>query len=247
MPHRKLKSGEIAEELKISPFCANICQWESCVQNWCGPGSDGNKGVLRIPQSSSITGASPSDCLISYPGYSLGGGVLPVFKEAVGIFYSSSSWLGQAGGTIVGCEMQTASSRFWTREAKLTSSDNHRNASGASTHWDTGKNLKRILKIFAFHVELILLGNGWREDLTATTQECYEQYWTSPGGSTPQSSGCMVTYYPSWKLSKLDQPDMQSTAGEIGTSSLVKYSCGPLHMAEQRQGDHLEPTYSSYV
>ena len=35
------------------------------------PGIDGNKGVLRIPQSSSITGASASDCLVSYPGYSL--------------------------------------------------------------------------------------------------------------------------------------------------------------------------------
>ena len=31
-----------------------------------GPGSDGNKGVLRIPQSSSITGTSLSDCLVSY-------------------------------------------------------------------------------------------------------------------------------------------------------------------------------------
>ena len=37
-----------------------------------GPGSDGNKRVPRIPQSSSITGALPSDCLVSYPGYSLG-------------------------------------------------------------------------------------------------------------------------------------------------------------------------------
>ena len=38
------------------------------------PGSDGNKRVLRIPQSSSSTGAWPSDCLVSYPGY--------VFKES---------------------------------------------------------------------------------------------------------------------------------------------------------------------
>ena len=30
------------------------------------PGSDGNEVVLRIPQSSSITGTSPSDCLVSY-------------------------------------------------------------------------------------------------------------------------------------------------------------------------------------
>ena len=37
-----------------------------------GPGRNGNKEVLRIPQSSSITGASPSDCLVSYFGHSLG-------------------------------------------------------------------------------------------------------------------------------------------------------------------------------
>ena len=36
------------------------------------PGSDDIEGVLRIPQSSNITGASPSDCLMSYPGQSLG-------------------------------------------------------------------------------------------------------------------------------------------------------------------------------
>ena len=35
------------------------------------PGSDGNKGVLTITQSSSISGASPSDCLMLYPGHSL--------------------------------------------------------------------------------------------------------------------------------------------------------------------------------
>ena len=29
-----------------------------------GPGSDGNEGVLHISQSSSITGTSPSDCLL---------------------------------------------------------------------------------------------------------------------------------------------------------------------------------------
>ena len=33
-----------------------------------GPGSDGNEGVHDISQSSSITGASLSDCLVSYPG-----------------------------------------------------------------------------------------------------------------------------------------------------------------------------------
>ena len=38
-----------------------------------GPKSDGNEEVLCIPQSSSITGASPSDFLVSYPGHSLAG------------------------------------------------------------------------------------------------------------------------------------------------------------------------------
>ena len=37
-----------------------------------GPGSDVNEGVFHIPQSSSITGALLSDCLMSYPGHLLG-------------------------------------------------------------------------------------------------------------------------------------------------------------------------------
>ena len=45
------------------------------------------------------------------------------------------------------------------------------------------------------------------------------QYWTSPGGNTQQSSSYTATYHPSQKLSKLDESDMQDTAGEVGTSS----------------------------
>ena len=52
-----------------------------------GPGSDDNEGVLRITQSSSIAGTSPSDCLVSYLGHSLVG-VLLLCREAVGVFYS---------------------------------------------------------------------------------------------------------------------------------------------------------------
>ena len=37
------------------------------------PGGDGNESVLSIPQISSITGGSPSNCLVSCPEYSLGG------------------------------------------------------------------------------------------------------------------------------------------------------------------------------
>ena len=37
-----------------------------------GSGSNGNEEVLHISQHSSITGTSPSDCLVSYAGHSLG-------------------------------------------------------------------------------------------------------------------------------------------------------------------------------
>ena len=38
-------------------------------------------------------------------------------------------------------------------------------------------------------------------------------------GNTPQSTNYTATYLPSRKLSKLDKPDIQNTAGEAGTSS----------------------------
>ena len=43
--------------------------------------------------------------------------------------------------------------------------------------------------------------------------------WNKSWRNTLQSSSCTVTYYPSQKLSTLDEPDMQNTAGEVGTSS----------------------------
>ena len=55
-----------------------------------GPGSDGNEGVLCIPQSYCITRALPADCLMSYPGHPLLGGVLSLYRDAVGVFYSPS-------------------------------------------------------------------------------------------------------------------------------------------------------------
>ena len=61
--------------------------------------------------------------------------------------------------------------------------------------------------------------NVWRKSLTATTQECCKQYWTSFGGSNTQSNSCLSTYHPSRKLSKLDESDTRDTAGEVGTGS----------------------------
>ena len=38
------------------------------------PRNNGNEGLFCIPQSPSIPGTSPSDCLMSYPGHLLVGG-----------------------------------------------------------------------------------------------------------------------------------------------------------------------------
>ena len=54
------------------------------------PGSHGNDGLLRIPQSSSITEISPSYCLKLYQDIRLAVGVLPLCREAFGVFYSPS-------------------------------------------------------------------------------------------------------------------------------------------------------------
>ncbi len=51
-----------------------------------GPGSNGNEGVLYIPQRSR-TEASPSDCLVSYSGYSLLGPSYP--SAEIQLAYSS--------------------------------------------------------------------------------------------------------------------------------------------------------------
>ena len=44
---------------------------EAIILGQSGSGKNGNEGVLHIPQSSSITGALASDCLLSYAGHSL--------------------------------------------------------------------------------------------------------------------------------------------------------------------------------
>ena len=54
-----------------------------------GPGSDGNKGVFRIPQISSITGASPSDYFVSYPRHSLEESYL--FAEMQSVYSTASA------------------------------------------------------------------------------------------------------------------------------------------------------------
>ena len=89
--------------------------------------------------------------------------------------------------------------------------------------WKSDLNDKMKRSFFqAAVVSILLYGcttwtlTNWLEKIT---QECCEQYWTSPGGNTPQGTNYTVTCLPSRKLSKLDEPDMQVTAGEAGTCS----------------------------
>ena len=59
------------------------------------PGSNDNEEVvLCIPQSSSITGASSSDHLVSYPGHLSGRSLTPhpPCRGTVGVFYSPADW-----------------------------------------------------------------------------------------------------------------------------------------------------------
>ena len=53
-----------------------------------GAGSDDNEVVLCIPQSSNINETSPLDCLVSYPGQSLGESYTSAAMQSV---YSTSS------------------------------------------------------------------------------------------------------------------------------------------------------------
>ena len=58
-----------------------------------GPESDGNEWMIRIPQSSSFTRTSPSDCLVSYAGHSLGGGEsYPSAKKQLVYFIAPADW-----------------------------------------------------------------------------------------------------------------------------------------------------------
>ena len=47
-----------------------------------GPRSDGKQGIGYIPQISSITIASPSDCLMSYPEHWLGWVLIPLQRRS---------------------------------------------------------------------------------------------------------------------------------------------------------------------
>ena len=95
------------------------------------------------------------------------------------------------------------------------------------TTWTLTKRMEKKLDSNYTRMFRAILNKSWRQH--PTKQQLY--------GHLP----------PSWKLSKLDELDMQDTVGEADTNSKLMYSCGPLHMDEQRQDDQVEPTYISSV
>ena len=76
------KNSSISNQLSISTQFSSIYPIDrtlsgTTILGESGPASDGNEEVLRIPQSSSIIGTSPSDSLVSYTGRSLWGCLTP--------------------------------------------------------------------------------------------------------------------------------------------------------------------------
>ena len=63
----------------------------------CEPGSDGNEGLLHIPQDSSSTGTSPSDCLESYLWPLVGGSLTLLQRCSQCILQPSHKLTGEQG------------------------------------------------------------------------------------------------------------------------------------------------------
>ena len=68
-----------------------------------------------------------------------------------------------------------------------------------------------------------------------------------PGSNNPHNSSCKATNFPSLKLAKLDEQDMQYTAGEVRRIYKWLFSRGPLHTDEQVLDDQLELIYNTAV
>ena len=100
-----------------------------------------------------------------------------------------------------------------------------------------------ILSILLYGCTTWTLTKRLEKMLDGNYTKCCQLYWTGPRRNTPQNSSCTATHHLSSKLSMMDEPDMQDTAGEVGTSSYVMYYNGTLHMAQQKQGDQFKPTY----
>ena len=125
--------------------------------------------------------------------------------------------------TYQGSRVSSAETDINTRLAKAWTAINSQ-----SVIWKSDLTDKMKRSFFQAAVVLILL-YGWKTwTLTKWmgkkldgkyTRMLLAQYWKNPGGNTPQSCSYTATKHPSCKLSKLDEPDTQDTAGEVRTRS----------------------------
>ena len=88
--------------------------------------------------------------------------------------------------------------------------------------WKSDLTDKMKHSFFQAAIVLLLLYGCTTWSLTKRLEKRLEGKYTR--GSIRQSSSWTATYHPTWKLSKLVEPGMQGTTGEVGTSSLVMYS-----------------------
>ena len=79
-----------ASEFSISAQFCSIWSKDATTPGQSGHWSDSNEGLLRILKNSSITGTSPSDCLVSYPCW----GASYLFEEVQSVYSTApADWV----------------------------------------------------------------------------------------------------------------------------------------------------------
>ena len=107
--------------------------------------------------------------------------------------------------------------------------------------------IQNLCCLTAVWMHYLLLRKRLEKMLDGNYTICCEQSWTRPGGNTPQSTNYTATCLPSRKLSKLDEPNMQTLLEKQGRAHKWRTLMDPHIWAEQKQDDLLEHTYCSYV
>ena len=167
-----------------------------------------------IPQSSSTAGTSPSDCLVSYPGHLLGG-VLPLCRGAVSVFYSPSQ-LGNVYLWSIFCQLEFVYA-CWNKHDFIYLLHIYISSSSSccATSMDIPDPLSLPLPIvncfwpvFAvtsrFATKLLYVGSGWLSCfclfMWRGPQEyiTYELIPTSPALSCMSGSSNMDSFHDGW-------------------------------------------------
>ena len=106
--------------------------------------------------SAFLTGTSPSDCLVSYPGHLLGGRVLPLLRGVISVFYSHSQ-LGNLthGHTSAGRLAKTYIHQLCA-EGRCPWCNGYRRRI-----WTRRHEFKSWTWLIAFHIAQIPLGKVW--------------------------------------------------------------------------------------